>query len=88
MSVQEWGWIDNPEEEVEFTCNMCGEPTYKEGYCSTECFEADSMIDLEPDYKKEYEELTKRLELFVGIMTIVGVVCFIAMLLNIIIRSI
>lgn len=41
MSIQEWGWIDNPEDEVEFTCNMCGEPTYKEGYCSTECFEAD-----------------------------------------------
>jgi hypothetical protein len=24
MSVQEWGWIDDPEDEVEFTCNMCG----------------------------------------------------------------
>jgi hypothetical protein len=41
MSVQEWGWIDDPEQEVEHTCKMCDEPISKEGYCSTECFEAD-----------------------------------------------
>ena len=41
MSVQEWGWIDDPEDEVEHTCKMCDEPISKEGYCSTECFEAD-----------------------------------------------
>jgi hypothetical protein len=41
MSVQEWGWIDDPEEEAEHTCKMCGEPMFKDGYCSTECFEAD-----------------------------------------------
>ena len=46
------------------------------------------MNDLEPDYKKEYEELTKKVEFFVGIMTIVGAVCVIATLLNFIIKSI
>ena len=46
------------------------------------------MTDLEPDYKKEYEELTRKLEFFVGIMTIVGAVCVIATLLNFIIKSI
>ena len=46
------------------------------------------MTDLEPDYKKEYEELNKKVEFFVGIMTIVGAVCVIATLLNFIIKSI
>ena len=46
------------------------------------------MIDLEPDYKKEYEELNRKVEFFVGIMTIVGAVCVIATLLNFIIKSI
>lgn len=46
------------------------------------------MTDLEPDYKREYEELTRKIEFFVGIMTIVGAVCIIATLLNFIIRSI
>lgn len=46
------------------------------------------MIDLEPDYKKEYEELLKKVEFFAEIMTLVGVVGVVAMLLNIIIRSI
>ena len=46
------------------------------------------MTDLEPDYKKEYEELNRKIEFFVGIMTIVGAVCVIATLLNFIIKSI
>lgn len=46
------------------------------------------MIDLEPDYKKEYEELTKKVEFFAGIMTLVGVVGLVAILLNFIIKSI
>lgn len=46
------------------------------------------MNDLEPDYKKEYEELLKKVQFFAEIMTLVGVVGFVAMLLNIIIRSI
>jgi hypothetical protein len=46
------------------------------------------MTDLEPDYKKEYEELNRKVEFFVGIMTIVGAVCVIATLLNFIIKSI
>jgi hypothetical protein len=46
------------------------------------------MTDLEPDYKKEYEELNKKVEFFVGIMTIVGAVCVIATLLNFIIKNI
>ena len=29
------------------------------------------MIDLEPDYKKEYEELLKKVEFFAEIMTLV-----------------
>jgi uncharacterized membrane protein (DUF485 family) len=32
------------------------------------------MIDLEPDYKKEYEELTKKVQFFAEIMTLVAVV--------------
>jgi len=46
------------------------------------------MINLEPDYKKEYEELTKKVQFFAEIMTLVAVVGLVAMLLNIIIRSI
>jgi hypothetical protein len=46
------------------------------------------MNDLEPDYKKEYEELLKKVQFFAEIMTLVGVVGVVAMLLNIIIRSI
>lgn len=45
------------------------------------------MIDLEPDYKKEYEELTKKVEFFAGIMTLVGIAGIVAMVLNFIIRS-
>jgi len=41
MSVQEWGWIEDPENYDFFTCKMCDAPMSKEGYCSTECFEAD-----------------------------------------------
>lgn len=41
MSAQEWGWIDDPENEVEYTCRVCDAPMSKDGYCSTECFEAD-----------------------------------------------
>ena len=46
------------------------------------------MNDLEPDYKKEYEELLKKVQFFAEIMTLVGVVGVVAMLLNIIVRSI
>jgi hypothetical protein len=46
------------------------------------------MINLEPDYKKEYEELTKKVKFFAEIMTLVAVVGLVAMFLNIIIRSI
>ena len=41
MSTQEWGWIDNPEDEIEHTCKMCDTPMSREGYCSTECFNSD-----------------------------------------------
>jgi len=46
------------------------------------------MINLEPDYKKEYEELTKKVQFFAEIMTLVAVVGLVAMFLNIIIRNI
>ena len=46
------------------------------------------MRDLEPDYRKEYEELLKKIQFFAEIMTLVAVVGIVAMLLNIIIRSI
>jgi uncharacterized membrane protein (DUF485 family) len=46
------------------------------------------MRDLEPDYKKEYEELLKKVQFFAEIMTLVGVVVVVAMLLNIIIKNI
>jgi uncharacterized membrane protein (DUF485 family) len=46
------------------------------------------MIDLEPDYKKEYEELMKKVEFFAEIMTLIVVVGVVAILLNLIIRSI
>jgi uncharacterized membrane protein (DUF485 family) len=46
------------------------------------------MRDLEPDYRKEYEELLKKVEFFAEIMTLVGVVVVVAMLLNIIIKNI
>ena len=46
------------------------------------------MRDLEPDYKKEYEELTKKIEFFAEIVTLVGVVCIAAFCLNLIIRNI
>ena len=46
------------------------------------------MRDLEPDYRKEYEELLKKVQFFAEIMTLVGVVGVVAMLLNIIIRNI
>lgn len=46
------------------------------------------MRDLEPDYRKEYEELLKKVQFFAEIMTLVGVVGVVAMLLNIIIKNI
>jgi uncharacterized membrane protein (DUF485 family) len=46
------------------------------------------MNDLEPDYRKEYEELLKKVEFFAEIMTLVAVVGLVALLLNIIVRSI
>ena len=46
------------------------------------------MRDLEPDYRKEYEELLKKIQFFAEIMTLVAVVGIVAMLLNIIIKSI
>jgi hypothetical protein len=46
------------------------------------------MNDLEPDYKKEYEELMNKVEFFAEIVTLVGVVCIIAFCLNLIIRNI
>ena len=46
------------------------------------------MTDLEPDYKKEYEELLKKIEFFAEIVTIVGVVCIAAFCLSLIIRNI
>ena len=46
------------------------------------------MKDLEPDYKKEYEELLKKVEFFAQIVTLVGVVCIEAFCLSLIIRNI
>ena len=46
------------------------------------------MRDLEPDYKKEYEELMKKIEFFAEIVTLVGVICIAAFCLNLIIRNI
>ena len=46
------------------------------------------MIDLEPDYKKEYEELTKKVQFFAEVMILVAVVGLVAMFLNFIVRSI
>lgn len=46
------------------------------------------MRDLEPDYKKEYEELTKKVEFFAEIMTLVAISGIVAILLNLIIKSI
>ena len=46
------------------------------------------MTDLEPDYKKEYEELLKKVEFFAQIVTLVGVVCITAFFLSLIIRNI
>lgn len=46
------------------------------------------MRDLEPDYKKEYEELIKKIEFFAEIVTLVGIVCIAAFCLNLIIRNI
>ena len=40
------------------------------------------------DYKEKYEELTKRIEFFAEIMTLVGIVGIVAMFLNLIIRNI
>ena len=40
------------------------------------------------DYKEKYEELIKRIEFFAEIMTLVAIVGIVAMLLNMIIRSI
>lgn len=46
------------------------------------------MRDLEPDYRKEYEELLKKMQFLAEITTLVAVVGIVAMLLNIIIKSI
>jgi len=46
------------------------------------------MKDLEPDYKKEYEDLLKKVEFFAEIVTLVGVVCITAFCLSLIIRNI
>ena len=46
------------------------------------------MRDLEPDYRKEYEEYTKRLELFAQILAIVFIVGVISVFLSVVIRSI
>lgn len=46
------------------------------------------MIDLEPDYKKEYEELTKKVQFFAEIMRLVAIVGLVAILLNFITKSI
>lgn len=46
------------------------------------------MNDLEPDYKKEYEELLKKVQFFAEIMVLVALVGVVAMLLNIIIKNI
>ena len=43
---------------------------------------------MEKDYKKEYEELAKKIEFFAEIMTLVGVVGIVAMFLNIILKNI
>jgi len=43
---------------------------------------------MEKDYKKEFDELTKKIEFFAEIMTLVGVVGIIAMFLNIILKNI
>ena len=40
------------------------------------------------DYKEKYEELTKRIEFFAEIMTLVGIVGIVAMFLNLIIKNI
>lgn len=43
---------------------------------------------MKQDYKEKYEELSKRIDFFAEIMTIVGVTGIVAMLLNIIIKNI
>ena len=40
------------------------------------------------DYKEKYEELTKRIEFFAEIMTLVAIVGIVAMFLNLIIKNI
>ena len=40
------------------------------------------------DYKEKYEELTKKVEFFAEIMTLVGIVGIVAMFLNLIIKNI
>jgi len=45
------------------------------------------MNKTEPDYKEKYEELSKRIEFFAEIVTLVGVVCIAAFCLNLIIRN-
>jgi len=45
------------------------------------------MNKTEPDYKEKYEELSKRIEFFAEIVTLVGVVCITAFCLNLIIRN-
>jgi len=43
---------------------------------------------MEKDYKKEFDELTKKIEFFAEIMTLVGVVGIVAMFLNVILKNI
>jgi len=45
------------------------------------------MIDLEPDYKKEYEELIKKLDFFAEMVTLVGVIGIFLFLVSIVVRN-
>jgi hypothetical protein len=47
----------------------------------------EAMIDLEPDYKKEYEELIKKLDFFAEMVTLVGVIGIFLFLVSIVVRN-
>ena len=55
-------------------------------FCSMER-KQEVMIDLEPDYKKEYEELIKKLDFFAEMVTIVGVIGIFLFLVSIVVRN-
>lgn len=42
---------------------------------------------MKKDYKKEFEELTNKINFFAEIMTLVGVIGVVAMFLNLIIKN-